>query len=728
MNLMQKIFGAREKAITGTWNPIIGTGTNSFGPTPRPSIHNMGDYLGRFADQAWLYACIRVIQTKGAGVPLKVYRWDAKTRKAVEVADHPLQILLDKPNPIMSGNDLREATLGFYDLSGNAYWLQNRIVDGKPLELWPLNPSRIEIKADPVKYITAYDYRVNGKVVKTFKPEEVDHFKTWNPLDDFYGLSPIAAARDASDTMMFADRYNRAFFENSAEPGGVLTSDANVSEENAKRMLSIWESVHRSVRKAFKTAFLSNGVKYQQISSSHRDMMFPELKKMTRQDVLTVFNIPPIMVGIDEEASYNNATIQERIFWKNCMIPRLQKIDSVINARLAPKYGPDIYVAHDLAGIEALQEDEKMRAETEAIHTQAGIRTINEVRTERNLDPVAWGDTWNAPTSVMPIEQPRVTFGGLPPAPPPTDEPEDDEQEEESNEDEDKSFAPIEKESVTGTSGESGFLPIKTLEVRDEDPGKIRRDNVWARFKTNTESIERRWIVGLRKLFSGQEREVINNVQNQWEKTYKQLNLNQFQGIQTKLAVFLFDRGAWRKVFQKDGRALLTLAFKEAFEDQAKENNLDVDFDLNNPRVTTWIQNKAFKFADEINQTTEDALRTQLEEAIKAGESISDVEKRIEQVFDIARGARSEMIARTEVISASNKGAVEAYEESGVVEALEWISSRDNEVRKSHQIDGDETPIGVRFKNGLFYPGDPDGPADEVINCRCTTAPVIRRD
>lgn len=60
------------------------------------------------------------------------------------------------------------------------------------------------------------------------------------------------------------------------------------------------------------------------------------------------------------------------------------------------------------------------------------------------------------------------------------------------------------------------------------------------------------------------------------------------------------------------------------------------------------------------------------------------------------------------------------------VERTEWIGSRDNLVRETHDIDGEVQPLGQRFSNGLRYPGDVDGPANEVIQCRCTSAPVMR--
>lgn len=79
------------------------------------------------------------------------------------------------------------------------------------------------------------------------------------------------------------------------------------------------------------------------------------------------------------------------------------------------------------------------------------------------------------------------------------------------------------------------------------------------------------------------------------------------------------------------------------------------------------------------------------------------------------------MIARTEVISASNYGAYEAIVQADVGGQKEWIATRDNRTRETHwNLDGEAVGINEKFSNGLEYPGDPSGEPGEIINCRCT--------
>ena len=681
------------------------SGQYGMSDSPRLDHNNIDKAIGRYADQAWIYSCIRIIQTKAAGVPLKVYRAGKDMDESEWLADHPLQLLLDKANPFMSGYDLREATHGYVDLTGNSYWLLDKMIGGQPTEIYPINPAQIRIKADKTSYVSGYEFMLQpGVVERIFKPEEVLHFKTWNPTNPFYGLAPICSARDSSDMMMFSDQYNKAFFRNGAEPGGYLVSDQSLEEEEKKRITSIWSKLHKGFKKAFNVAILDGGLKFQSTATSHKDMNFGELKRMTREDVLTVFNIPPIMVGVFDEANYSNAKEQRRIFWVDCVVPRLRKIESILNESLCPLYGADIFVEHDLKGIEDLAEDAVRRAQADNYNTTGGILTINEVREQRSLPPVPWGDAWWAPFGAEPItgiekEEPEEDDEPVVPKPPkPGPEEDDDEPEEE------KILQPAEQKDV------------------------LRRDGIWFRYKGFTENQERKWSPALRRLFTDQEREVIANLRSSdWQRTLNQNRLEKMRNVKASIEVVLFDRVRARTVFRKDGNRLMTDTISASAKKEIDDYDLGINFDIKNPAVQNWINSKSFKFADEVNTSTEEALRRHLTEAIEAGETLSQVEERIAQVFDIARGPRTATIARTEVISASNEGALASYKQSGLVEKTEWITSRDNRVRDEHQIDGQKRAIGEVFSNGLLYPGDPAGEPGNVINCRCTIAPIVSK-
>lgn len=85
--------------------------------------------------------------------------------------------------------------------------------------------------------------------------------------------------------------------------------------------------------------------------------------------------------------------------------------------------------------------------------------------------------------------------------------------------------------------------------------------------------------------------------------------------------------------------------------------------------------------------------------------------------------------ARTAITSAHSLGKLKGYERAagmGIDVKKQWLAALDSRTRGSHRhLDGEVVKLDAEFSNGLKYPGDPDGPASEVYNCRCTLVPVI---
>ena len=97
------------------------------------------------------------------------------------------------------------------------------------------------------------------------------------------------------------------------------------------------------------------------------------------------------------------------------------------------------------------------------------------------------------------------------------------------------------------------------------------------------------------------------------------------------------------------------------------------------------------------------------------------------RIADVLGGnlRRAGMIARTQTSGAVGTGRHEGFRYAGL-ELKSWLSSRDEHVRDSHRAAeskyADGIPIDSFFVVGgenLMYPGDPDGSAAEIINCRC---------
>lgn len=165
------------------------------------------------------------------------------------------------------------------------------------------------------------------------------------------------------------------------------------------------------------------------------------------------------------------------------------------------------------------------------------------------------------------------------------------------------------------------------------------------------------------------------------------------------------------------------------------ELGLGVDFDIASPLVQDAIKNKAFRFAQDWNKTTLDALRGELDAAVVEGDSFKQVKERINKAFQ-GRKDNAEVVGVTETGSTANQGSLEGYRQSGVVDYKEWHSGGPNP--RDHHL----TAGGVFVDSGLTtvvglddmwivmgeqmeFPGDVRGKPQNVCNCHCGILPVV---
>jgi len=99
-----------------------------------------------------------------------------------------------------------------------------------------------------------------------------------------------------------------------------------------------------------------------------------------------------------------------------------------------------------------------------------------------------------------------------------------------------------------------------------------------------------------------------------------------------------------------------------------------IAFDVENPNVQSWLNAYTLYFSKNLEAVSISKLRTQLTEGMAAGEGIPELTKRVNLTYDNWNKVRSETIARSETIRASNRAALEAYKQSGVVKKKIWIT------------------------------------------------------
>ena len=352
---------------------------------------DMTDHLYVYEKYTWTYASIYVIANAAAGVELKFY--DMSSEKPKELIDDEMRKVLENPNPIADEYDIWEATYSFLELTGNCYWELVRNKNNKIEEIYVLRPDRMKIVGDPKKLVGKYIYEINGKTME-FDPNEILHFRYFNPLNDLYGFSPIKPPTQTMVIDLYALTYNRNFFKMGARIGGVLETDRHLSEDAIDRLETSWNNEYGSYSQAWRTAVLQEGLKYKEVSPTHKEMAFIELRKQAREEVFAAMGTYPILFGLMEYANYATAHTQIQMFYKGTVLPKLKKVQSRLTKLKQAEGKKNIKARYDMDGIEALKEEREVQAKIDAQYVDVGIKTINEIRSEHKLQPVDWGNEW----------------------------------------------------------------------------------------------------------------------------------------------------------------------------------------------------------------------------------------------------------------------------------------------------------------------------------------------
>ncbi len=307
--------------------------------------------------------------------------------------DHPLQRLLDSPNPFWSRSDLWRATETYLSLWGSSFWGLERDEQGDIAEIWPLRPDKMRVIPDTRRYIRGFVYLGAGSELVPYLPEDVVWMRYFNPMDEFAGLSPIAPLRQSADMGMDALRANRKLLQNDSTPGLIIEMQGMPTDAEVSEFYERWESRFRGVDKTRRPALLSHGMKASNLGFSPRDMEYIESLRWSLEDVTRVFGVPKVMIGDLENTTFSNFSTARRLFWEDTIAAQLSFYEEALQQHLLPHFGDDsLSVEFDLSGVEALKESEENKAKRRNIYVKAGIMTVDEVRREMNLPPIESGN------------------------------------------------------------------------------------------------------------------------------------------------------------------------------------------------------------------------------------------------------------------------------------------------------------------------------------------------
>ena len=142
----------------------------------------------------------------------------------------PAFALWCNPNPFFSQHELVEVIQQHIELRGEGWIVAVRDDNGVPVELWPVRPDKMTPVADRDNYIAGYIYR-NGSESIPLGVDDVIFIRVPSPVDMYRGMGPVQSILYDLDADRFAAQWNRNFFTNGAEPGGVIEATEPLTDE-----------------------------------------------------------------------------------------------------------------------------------------------------------------------------------------------------------------------------------------------------------------------------------------------------------------------------------------------------------------------------------------------------------------------------------------------------------------------------------------------------------------
>lgn len=307
------------------------------------SFRRQSDTTAQLSAMEAVSVVFGIVDKLATGVSLvdwKLWRPAAsgKVEDRVEVTSHAALDTLNNPNDFYSRQELFEAAQQHHELTGEGWLVIGRAGRSIPLELWPIRPDRMDPIPSAERFLAGYAYRSPDGEVVPLPTNDVLFMRRPDPQNAFRGLGPIKPALVDIDSTRFAAEWNRSFFLNSAEPGGIVEVEKRLSDDEFDEMVTRWREQHQGVSQAHRVAILEQA-KWVDRKYTMRDMQFAELRGVTATAIREAFGFPKFMLGDVDDVNRANSDASEAMFAKWLIVPRLERWKGILNRRYLPQFG-----------------------------------------------------------------------------------------------------------------------------------------------------------------------------------------------------------------------------------------------------------------------------------------------------------------------------------------------------------------------------------------------------
>src|SRR5690625_182249 len=423
--MLNRLFGKRaEKALNQV--PARSGWRTIFEPCTGAWQRNVEEKRGDLLTYPPLYACIYRLSSDIGKLPFSLRRREGGVW--VEVDDPTTLGVLRKPNAFQTGAQFREYWLLSKLIQGNTYVLKRRNSAGAVESLYVLDPNRVmplvsdagnvfyQLQIDSLNSLPE-GYPLKDLIVPA---SEIIHDRCMTVHHPLVGIPPLAAAHWPSLKNMKIMRSATEFFANNAQPGGISTAPAGMTEDDAKEVQKYWSENFQGGNSG-KVAIVGADMKFTPFAMKSIDSQMVEQMRYSDEQICQPFGIPPFKVGIGTIPSGLGVDGLNQLYYADALQTHIEHMETLIDEGLQVKRPLGIEL--DLEPL--LRMDEAKRAEVATKLVGGGIETPNEGRSRFNRTPLEGGDTVYMQQQYYPLEQVRLNTIEQPTRPEAQDEDQD---------------------------------------------------------------------------------------------------------------------------------------------------------------------------------------------------------------------------------------------------------------------------------------------------------------
>ena len=345
-------------------------------------------YSRIYRTQPYIATAIGVLVRQISCLPLKVYQRNSQGDRE-RVSDHRLVDLIEKPAPGCSGTQLKQWMALPLLLHGNAAIAKVRSEKfGPPDRLWPLDWRFMQaFQADGIPSRPVQFWRYDELQDPLFlDPADVIHLK-WEPPEGQIGVSPLEQLGTTIRIEQSAQDYQESYLrEGIRPPSGIeFPPGAILDAETRSEMRDDLQKAYGGAKNAGHPMLIPGGAKWVSLGHTAHEAELINQRKLTREEVASVYSVPQPLMGILENATLANVEALHKMFYTTVLGPWLSLFEESFQAQIIdPEPAFDgMFVEFELA--EVLRGDKIKETTALKMAVQSGLMTLNEARAVLNL-------------------------------------------------------------------------------------------------------------------------------------------------------------------------------------------------------------------------------------------------------------------------------------------------------------------------------------------------------